>query len=246
MWKAASLIPPTWPILSVTGLPGVALVGPGLGGAALARAPNVTAKTAKVASSSLSISMPSLFDARAVLLWELALAVRAAQLPFGVPQIVVMAVKTLQAVRAGDPEDPRHGLNPPQLVERDEPLQLDALHCFGRDFDTRLEGPTHRACRVDDHLRPHNVVALRRVQRAALDVLEDVHILVGLDARGDRPHHLFLPERIDVGVHHHHVLHEVAGSQRDQRSLLRLAVHPLVDRDVAVKASDRRGWKVNA
>src|SRR5262249_13111067 len=150
MWKPASLIPPTWPILSVTGSPGLALTEDGLGGTAPAPAPNVTARAAaNLRSTSLGISMHSLVDARAGCLWELAFAVRAAQLPFGVAQIVVMAVKTLQAVRAGDPEDPRHGLNPPQLVERDEPLQPDALHCFGRNLDPRLERSTHRACRVD-------------------------------------------------------------------------------------------------
>src|SRR5258708_31864305 len=164
----ASLIPPTWPILIVT--PVGAPASAELDCAMPAKAPQVIARTLR--RTRLLMGPPSLFDPRAGFLRELRFAVRAAQLPFRVTEIFVVAVEALLAEWAGDPEDPRHGLDPPQLVMGNELFELDAAHRLGRHLDARLEGPAHRAGRVDDHLRPPDVVALRRIERGGLDGLD--------------------------------------------------------------------------
>src|SRR5438034_617171 len=86
---------------------------------------------------------------------------------------------------------------------------------------------------------------LRRIARVALDVLDDVHVPIGLHARGDRPHHLALVEDVDVCIDHDDVLDEVAGPEGRQGRLLRLAVDLLVDGDVAIEAAAPGEREVN-
>ena len=120
---------------------------------------------------------------------------------------------------------------------RNEIFEPGFLHRGFRHRDARFVGTLHRLGGVDDHLGGHDVVGLRWIERVAFDVFDDVHVLVGLHARGHGPHDFLFVINVDVGIDDHDMLDEVAAAERGQRRLLGLAVDFFVDGDVAVEAA---------
>ncbi len=120
---------------------------------------------------------------------------------------------------------------------RNEIFEARFFHRCFRDRDASFVGTLDRLGGVDDHFGGHDVVGLRRIQSVSFDVLDNVHVLVRLHARGHCPHHFFFVINIDIGVDDDDMLDEVASAYRRQRRLLSLAVDFFVDGDVAIKAA---------
>ncbi len=79
---------------------------------------------------------------------------------------------------------------PLQDTTRNKIFKVDSIHGFLRHRHPGSKGPLDRTGCADNHLRGHDIISLRGVERISIGVFFDVHVLVCLHPRGHGPQDL--------------------------------------------------------
>ena len=95
------------------------------------------------------------------------------------------------------------------------------------------------ARRVDDQLG-RRALPVGRIEHGAHGVADQVHVGVGLHARGHGPEHVEILGHVDVVVDHHHQLEGEIVAERSGRDVPRLARRRVAHRDVGMEPAGAR------